>query len=83
MNGHMQGLALGVGEVRGVQQQTNKEWGERLEKIMQRPHPEMPLSKPLSEPLSMAQGSSSMGTGPVGGDRMPRPRHRGSRCTPP
>jgi hypothetical protein len=83
MNGHMQGLALGVGEVRGVQQQTNKEWGERLEKIMQRPHPEMPLSKPLSEPLSMAQGSSSMGTGPVGGDRMPRPRHRASRCTPP
>jgi hypothetical protein len=84
MNGHMQGLALGVGEVRGAQQQTNKEWNERLEKIMQKPPQEVPLSRPLSEPLSMAKGSLPAGTGPVGGgDRVPRPRHRGSRCTPP
>ncbi len=44
-----------------------------MEKIVQRPHPEMPLSKPLSEPLSMAQGSFSMGTGPVGGQDAPTP----------
>ena len=56
-----------------MQQQTNKEWSERLEKKVQRPHPEMPLSKPLSEPLSMAQGSLSTGTGPVGGQDAPTP----------
>ncbi len=62
----MQGLALVVGEVRGAQQQTNKEWAERLEKI-QKPPPNISLSKPLSEPLSMAQGFNSAGTRPVWG----------------
>ncbi len=38
---------------------------------MQKPSAEMPLSKLLSEPLLMAQGSRSAGTGPVGGQGAP------------
>ncbi len=47
MNGHMQGLTLGLGKVRVAKQESNHEWGERLERILQKRSPEMPLSKPL------------------------------------